>query len=159
MPVGLGDPWASYARTVVEIVGDGVGGLVVRTAPPGEVGEWPWPSPDAVHILTAWDPGFARPGDQTNRRRQSALEADLRPLVVALWPALGVDPVSGHREEGVAVRGSETRVLALGARYGQDAVFRWTPEEWTVVACTGGRRVVGLDGDDRPPPSAPTVAL
>jgi len=96
-----------------------------------------------VHILTAWDPGFDRPGDQTNRLRQAALEAHLRPLVAALWPAVGVDPVSGHREEGVAVRGiREPDALALGARYGQDAIFAWTPEEWTVVACTGGRRVV-----------------
>jgi hypothetical protein len=29
----------------------------------------------------------------------------------------------------------------LGARYGQDAVFVWTPAEWAIVACTGGRRV------------------
>ena len=143
MPVGRGDPWESYARTVVEIVGPGVGGLVVRSASPGDVGEWPWPSSDPVHILTAWDPGDDRPGEQNNRLRQAALEAEVRPLVVALWPAVGVDPVSGHREEGVAVRGlREVDALALGARYGQDAIFVWTPQEWTVVACTGGRRVV-----------------
>ena len=71
MPVGPGDPWASYARTVVEIVRSGVGDLVVRSAPPGDVGEWPWPSPDPVHILTAWDPGGERPGEADNRRRQA----------------------------------------------------------------------------------------
>ena len=143
MPVEPGDPWASYARTVVEIVRVGIGGLVVRSASPGDVGEWPWPSPDPVHILTAWDPGDDRPGEQDNRLRQAALEADLRPLVVALCPAVGVDPVTGHREEGVAVRGlTEADALAWGARYGQDAIFAWTPQEWTIVACTGGRRVV-----------------
>jgi len=143
MGVGPGDPWASYSRTVVEIVGSGVGDLVVRSAPPGEVGEWPWPSPDPVHILTAWDPGGERPSEADNRRREADLEADLRPLAGGIWVAEGFDPVSGHREEGVAVRGiREADALALGARYGQDAIFAWTPREWTIVACDAGRRVV-----------------
>jgi len=88
MGVGPGDPWASYSRTVVEIVGSGVGDLVVRSAPPGEVGEWPWPSPDPVHILTAWDPGGERPSEADNRRREADLEADLRPLAGGIWVAV-----------------------------------------------------------------------
>ena len=137
-----GDPWASYAQTVVRIVRPGVGDLVVGSAPPGVVGEWPWPSPDPVHILTAWDPGGERPTEADNRRRQAALEAELRPLAGGMWAAEGLDPVSGHREEGVAVCGvSEAHAVALGARYRQDAIFAWTPSEWTIVACTGQRRV------------------
>jgi len=31
-------------------------------------------------------------------------------------------------------------VRHLGARYGQDAVFEWTPQSWAVVACDGDRR-------------------
>jgi hypothetical protein len=43
----------------------------------------------------------------------------------------------------VAVRGlPSAAVLALGVRYGQDAVFAWTPAEWAIVACRGGRRLV-----------------
>ncbi len=91
-----------------------------------------------MHILTAWDPGPERPGLVVNRARQSALETELRPLAVALVPAVGVDPVTGHREEGVAVLGvAESVVLALGARYGQDAVFVWTPAEWTHRGLSG----------------------
>jgi len=143
MVVGSGDPWASYSRTVVEIVGSGVGDLVVRPAQPGQVGEWPWPSPDPVHILTAWDPRAERLGEAENRRRQAELEADVRPMAGGIWWAVGFDPVSGHREEGVAVRRiREAEALALGARYGQDAIFAWTPQEWAIVACDGGRRVV-----------------
>jgi len=99
-----------------------------------------------VHILTAWDPGDARPADAENRANQSALEAELRasssgPALDELWDAVGVDPVSGHREEGVAVRGlTLDTVRHLGARYGQDAVFEWTPQSWAVVACDGDRR-------------------
>ena len=74
--------------------------------------------------------------------RQAALEADLALLSVPLLAAVGVDPATGRREEGVAVRGlPEAEVLALGVRYGQDAVFAWTPSG------VGHR---GLPG--RPPP-------
>ena len=64
-------------------------------------------------------------------------------LSVPLLAAVGVDPATGRQEEGVAVRGlPEAEVLALGMRYGQDAVFAWTPTEWAIVACRGGRRLV-----------------
>lgn len=137
-----GDPWESYARTVVEIVRAGSRAIVLRSAPRGAVGPWPWDTIGPVYVLTAWDPGDERPGAQENRRRQAALEADVRRLAVVRWPASGVDPVTGHREEGVAVRGvSEVDVVRLGGRYGQDAIFVWTPDAWTIVACAGGRRV------------------
>jgi hypothetical protein len=137
------DPWAPYGRTVVEILRPGEEDLRVRPAPVGEVGAWPWPSGQPVHIVTAWDPGPERPGEAANRERQTALEAELRSTAVDLWAAVGVDPATGHREEGVAVRGvAQAEILALGARYGQDAVFAWTPREWAIVACDGDRRLV-----------------
>ena len=90
----------------------------------------------------AWDPGRERPGPAVNRRAQAGLEAELRALGFPL-PAVGVDPLTGRSDEGLAVRGaSEFEVLALGARYGQDAVYAWTPAEWAIVACRGGRRMV-----------------
>lgn len=136
------DPWAGYARTVVEIAGPR-GTLTVRAAPPGAVGQWPWDTPDALFVLTAWDPGRARSGLEENRRRQAALDEDVRRLTEATWAAVGVDPETGHREEGVAAGGlTEAQALALGARYGQDAVFRWVPDVWEIVACDGVRRVV-----------------
>jgi len=136
------DPWGRYARTVVVIVRPATNNLVVEAAPPGQTGVWPWPAGDAVHVLTAWDPGDARPGEEENRAHQAALEAELRKLGPhELWDAVGVDPESGHREEGVAVCGlTLDAVLDLGARYGQDAVFEWTPAAWAVVACRGDRR-------------------
>ena len=137
------DPWASYARTVVVIVRPGTSNLVVEGALAGERGVWPWPSEDPVHVLTAWDPGDVRRSEADNRMQQAALEAELRQLgPEELWDAVGVDPLSGHREEGLAVRGLQLdAVLELGGRYGQDAVFEWTPTAWAVVACGGGRRV------------------
>ena len=38
----------------------------------------------------------------------------------------------------------EAEVLALGVRYGQDAVFAWTPADWVIVAVRGAAPGVGL---------------
>jgi hypothetical protein len=136
------DPWSGYARLTVAIRRPNLVDLAVRAAPRGEAGRWPWPTAEPVAILTAWDPGDERPGLEVNRRRQSELEDHVRALGADMWPAEGTDPVTGDRDEGVAVRGvPESVALELGARYGQDAVFVWTPAEWAIVACTGGRRV------------------
>jgi Protein of unknown function (DUF3293) len=138
-----GDSFPSYQRTVVEIRLPGGGGLSVRSAEDADENEWPWPTAQPVHVLTAWDPGPERPGRTVNRARQVALEDDLRRLDLPFLSAVGVDPVTGRWEEGVAVRAvPEPEVLALADRYGQDAVFAWTPTEWAVVACHGGRRLV-----------------
>ena len=143
MQPASGGPWASYQRTVVEIRRTEGGSLSVRSAADADEADWPWPTAQPVHVLTAWDPGLERPGRAINRARQAALEADLRRLAVPVLPAVGVDPMNGRREEGVAVRGvPEFEVLALGARYGQDAIYAWTPAEWAIVACRGGRRLV-----------------
>lgn len=82
------------------------------------------------------------PGEDVNRSRQAALEKELRAGEPdEMCRAVGVDPLSGHREEGVAVSGVDLgAVLALGARDGQDAIFEWTPSQWAIVACEGGRR-------------------
>jgi hypothetical protein len=135
------DPWASYARTVVTITGPDALDVVVSAAPLGSMGSWPWAFEGAVYVVTAWDPGDARPGEEENRRRQAALEADLRLLTpVGMWVAVGADAASGHREEGVAVYGIDAvQVLELGARYGQEAIFEWTREAWAIVACGGDR--------------------
>ena len=136
------DPWASYERTVVEILRPGGSSLRVRSAPDVDEDSWPWPDRQPVHLLTAWDPGPERPGVDINRMRQAALQADLELLSGQLLVAIGVDSATGRREEGLAVRGvPEAEVLALGVRYGQDAVFAWTPAEWAIVACQGGRRL------------------
>ena len=137
------DPWASYARTVVVVVRPGVANLVVEAAALGRTGVWPWPTADAVHILTAWDPGDARRSEDENRVNQAALEAELAGLASnEMWNAVGVDRVSGYREEGAAVSGLALDVvLDLGALYGQEAIFEWTPLTWAIVACRGDRRV------------------
>jgi hypothetical protein len=116
--------------------------MSVRAARSGVVGVWPWPFDFPVHIVTAWDPGGERPAPKVNMERQLSLERDLRPMANGMWTAVGLDPVTGHREEGVAVSGMcEADVLTLGAHYDQDAIFVWTPQVWAIVACDGSRRL------------------
>jgi hypothetical protein len=142
------DPWMGYVRIAVEIHRARRELLVVRAARAGETGQWPWPGPDGgpVHVMTAWDPGDERPGVETNRRRQAALEDGLRTLAtttaVSTWTASGFDPATGYQDEGVAVSGlEEAAARALAARYRQEAIFSWSPHEWAIVACSGTRRV------------------
>jgi hypothetical protein len=96
--------------------------------------------------MTAWDPGDERPGIEANRRQQAALEEELHALAAATprsaWATSGYDPETGYGDEGAAISGiSEEAARALAARYRQEAIFSWSPTEWAIVACTGGRRV------------------
>ncbi len=140
------DPWLSYARIEVQVRRTRGEILVVRAAPAGELASWPWLGTERVHVMTAWDPSGERPGAEVNRRRQAELEAELRApgraTPVSSWPASGFDREFGYRDEGVAVSGmSDSEARALAARFGQDAIFSWSPSEWAILDCTGERRV------------------
>jgi hypothetical protein len=138
------DRWPEYIRTVVDVAVPGLAPVRIRPAPPGTVGVWPSAFEPPVYFLTAWDPGGQRPGDAENRRRHDALIGELHGLGLATWSTVGHDPRTDHREVGVAVAGlSEDEALDLGRRYGQDAIFGWTPGAWSVVSCFDGDRHVG----------------
>ncbi len=131
----LDDRLADYARAHV-VLHHRDGRLTVR--PAEHPGRYPFPT-GPVHVLTAHNPGAARPGPAENRRRQAALEADLvgRGLTVTRAVASAADGT--HAEESTAVLGwDDDEALALARRYGQDAVFRWSPRAWAVVPCDGG---------------------
>lgn len=89
-------------------------------------------------MLTACDPGSAgrRSDDGT---RMSLLAAELAGL--ATFPAEGSDPAGQHAEASLAVAGlTDGQARALGARFGQVAVFAWRGAVWSVLACVVGRR-------------------
>ena len=145
-PVDVGvspdDPWFGYVSTIVQVVRPDATDLAIRAAPAGQVDRWPWTADTPVFVLTAWDPGDERFSDEVNRSRQTALESELQSQTHRLWRARGFDPSTGYRDEGVAVCGlSEGVVLDAGARFGQDAVFSWTPGAWAIVSCSAQRRL------------------
>ncbi|MCD2185721.1 DUF3293 domain-containing protein [Actinomycetospora soli] len=113
--------------------------LEVHPAPAGErTGRFPFDAP--VHVLTAYDPASARLSAAENARRQRALEAELPPHV-RRWASETGAADGSHTEHGVLVEGlTDDEAVALGARHGQDAIFRWSAAAWSVLPCDGGRR-------------------
>ncbi len=89
-----------------------------------------------VHVLTAWNPGAARPSLAVNRAANERLRAHLVDLGCEPVPALGADPDSPHAEESWAVVGlTDAAARAVGAAFDQVAVFRVTASELAVLAC------------------------
>jgi hypothetical protein len=133
--------WVSYAKTIVEFIPSDQEAFTIRPAAPGTTGEWPTGFRAPIYVVTAWNPGKERPGEVVNRDRQNTLQTELRSRGLDLCPTIGRDPDSPHFEEGVAVSGiSEDEAIELGAHYGQDAIFSWTPEALTILSCVDTRR-------------------
>lgn len=90
-----------------------------------------------LHILTAWNPGTARPGQKANEAADQALYRDL--VAIGLTPirAVGTDPQSTHHEESWAVNGlTDHQAKTRGARYGQVAIFRLEGSHQHVLFCS-----------------------
>lgn len=127
--------FADYAKAMVRI-GVGTITVVIRAAEPETVdGLFPFPDVDRVHVITAFNPGAARPGVWENFRRHAELEAQIASAGRRSWPAVG----GGRYGEVSSVIAGLTRsqARALGRRFGQDAIFEWTPQRWSIVACDG----------------------
>lgn len=94
-----------------------------------------------VHVLTAWNPGAARPGRDANDEANQALYQELVAMGLTPIRARGSDPHSDHLEESWAVKGlTDHEAQTLGAKYGQIAVFRLGRDFQHVIACSGGKR-------------------
>ncbi|MFH9983923.1 DUF3293 domain-containing protein [Streptomyces sp. NPDC017179] len=87
-------------------------------------------------MITAWNPRGRTASAEDNARAQDVLLDEIRRRGLTWWPAEGGDACGTHREESVAVVGlSDTTARELGRRFGQDAIFAWTPGAWRVLAC------------------------
>jgi len=120
-------------------VRDGRGRVLMEVRPDdtgATTGTFPFEVP--AHVLTAVNPGAERPAPRENERRQRALVAEL-PAGTARWDAEAGAEDGSHREQSVLVTGlSDPDAVAIGARWGQDAIFRWTPQAWSILPCDGG---------------------
>lgn len=89
-----------------------------------------------MHVITAWNPGNARPDQHTNDVANRALYRDLVAKGLTPIRAIGADPHSSHYEESWAVTGlTDNEARILGAKYGQVAVFRLEWSTQTVLGC------------------------
>jgi len=91
----------------------------------------------AAAVMTAWNPGLARPAEQVNRRRNEELLARLQGTGLEIWRADGFDPQGGMTEEGFLVWSMSTSDACRLARdFGQFAIYAYDCEGVrVVVAC------------------------
>jgi hypothetical protein len=130
--------FANYASTIIDIiVPDGAAVSVLPGRPP------PARLTDLLPLLviTAWNPGDARPGVTANRAANEELRTRLQDLAqdaesVTILSAVGRAPDSSHSEESIAVHGiARDAAIVLGRQMRQDAIFEITTEGVTVVPC------------------------
>ncbi|MEY3395663.1 MAG: hypothetical protein RL346_1899 [Verrucomicrobiota bacterium] len=98
-----------------------------------------WPS--EFWIITACNPHSAgeREGDDASTKR---LRKELSRLGCWKLALTAVSQDWAHSEKSFAVKGlSREEVLALGLKYGQNAVFHVVGDRLSVVACEGGEEV------------------
>ncbi|MEW2621129.1 DUF3293 domain-containing protein [Streptomyces sp. NPDC048106] len=129
--------WERYRSAVVEIR---FPDRTVHVAPrPTGTAEGSFPEAAGgatVHVITAWNPRGRTASPDANARAHRLLLREVRRRGLTWWSAEGGDTSGTHREESVAVVGlGDTAARELGRRFGQDAVFAWTPGAWRVLAC------------------------
>jgi hypothetical protein len=134
-------PWADYEAAVVEMDVSGGRVRIVPCRAGIAEGSFPAPATETVHIVTAFRPSGARDlADGENRARQDELERELTARGLRWWPAWGGDAAWTHVEDSAAIVGmTEVDAFDLGRRFGQDAIFAWTAQAWTLLPC-GDRR-------------------
>lgn len=117
-----------YLKTLVSIEEDG---LLVPAV------ESTMAHGSGLHVLTAWNPGVARPTRADNDAANERLRVDLVERGLLPIRAIGADPDSDHFEESWAVGGlHDDEARLIGATYGQVAVFRIANGAQTVFACS-----------------------
>jgi hypothetical protein len=129
--------WSAYVSAMMRIEAPG-GVFWVRPAPQASTtGEYPDPEGRPIYVLTAHNPGGRVAPDTANALAEKRLTAELERRGLTWWPAAGGDPSWTHVEPGAAVIDvAEDDVLALGAEFGQDAIFVLTPADRRIVGCT-----------------------
>ncbi|MFE7891723.1 DUF3293 domain-containing protein [Streptomyces sp. NPDC057412] len=144
-PSGTPRNWDLYRAAVVDIRFAGRA-VRVEPRPRGTTdGLFPVPGGSGVHVITAWNPWGRTVPEDVNERAHRLLLGEVRRQRLASWPAVGGDAGGTHQEESLAVTGlGDDEARALGRRFGQDAVFAWTPSAWRVLAC--GSDLVAVAG-------------
>lgn len=95
-----------------------------------------------MYVITAWNPGGRLATKEENDSAQDELKKAITGRGWESWAAVGGNPSWTHTEDSVAVVGAdEAEVAALGAVFGQDAIFALSPAERRIVGCTGSRAI------------------
>ncbi|MGW3853079.1 DUF3293 domain-containing protein, partial [Streptomyces fagopyri] len=140
--------WPNYLRAVVDIAFPTYSMRVAPGPLDGVTGlPYPLDSAHTIHIITAFNPHGRHITARANLRAQHELLRSIGPHGLRWWPAVGGDPVGTHVEISAAVVGlDDARARSLGRRFGQDAVFAWSPTSWRLLACAGTAHDTVLTG-------------
>jgi Protein of unknown function (DUF3293) len=117
--------------------------VIVPTPPGTPVSAVEFPFDAAVHIVTAYNPDGRELPAAENEGRDRELAESLRahPTV----RTVGSAPDGTMAEPGFAVHGlDDTAARALGRRFGQLAIYRWSFDALAIVdVATGDERTLG----------------
>ncbi len=117
------DLHAAYRATRIEVDLPS-GSVVIPAADEAPLASLPSELGDGAWILTAWNPRSRVLAEVENASRSRALAAELRAFEVAAWSAVGRARDGDWAETSWLVVGlTRTDALALGARFGQNAIF------------------------------------
>jgi len=106
------------------------------------------------HVITAHNPGGAWRSAADNAGAHAALVAACRADATVTHPAWGGDPAGRWMELGLLVVGLDDEAArALGARFGQDAIYALAPGRRILLACDGTvARTQAVRAEAGPPP-------
>jgi len=136
-------PWSAYVDAVVRIEAPGRVIWVRPTPVSRTAGEYPEPEGRAICVITEHNPGGRLASDTANAAAHEQLVAELEKRGLTRWPAAGGDASWTHVEESAAVIGmDEADAIALGAQFGQDAIFLLPRADRRVVGCAEERVMV-----------------
>ena len=146
--------WTAYSETVLYLATP-LGTVRIRPAPIGTCqGEFPDVPGRLLHVITAFNPGGKISTATRNWAAHARLHSQLKRRNLHSWRAAGGDSAWMHVEPSVAVLGLDrAAAVALGAQFGQDAVFEISVTARHVVSCnrtavhTTGWLLDVLDGD------------
>lgn len=97
--------------------------------------------PESFHIITAHNPGVIM-GSEANATADEELRKVLSCVGSSCFRITGCSPDLKHREEGWGVAGlSREEALAIGVRYGQNAIFEINTDILSVIGCLSGESV------------------
>ncbi len=135
---GSMDLLAEYGKTRVAFTDDAGIDWVVRATKSPEYWMLQPPHFEAVTseawVITAWNPRSEGAPAAENAAANVALVAEISAEGYRLTPAVGFSPDLAWREDSFLVHDPDPAWLRDAARrFGQNAVFRWTPSVWEVV--------------------------
>ncbi|MFM8858469.1 MAG: DUF3293 domain-containing protein [Actinomycetota bacterium] len=129
-------PWNYYLATEVYISTPELAGVVRPVVDKGLV-EPPF---GPLHVVSATQPG-SDPDSYESVERLAVLDQELQDRCIESVPAIGGSFDGKYQEQSRAVFGlDDFAARALGARFGQVAIFSWKGPWWSLLACTDPRK-------------------